>query len=97
MINNKDVSSIINLAIINKCIIPIVCEKSFDGFTITTPILPGCVAEGSNISEAVCDFINVMDALVESYRADGIPIPWKMSVTDNILSDEHILFINNQW
>ena len=105
MVNNHppgvdtDVSSIINLAIINKCIIPIICEKSFDGFIITTPILPGCIAEGDNISEAVCNFINTMDALIESYKAEGLPVPWKtmpLSVC-NLINDKHVMFIDNQW
>jgi len=59
-------------------IVPIVLEGSaVQGYTATTPALPGCIAEGDTIEEALSDFRTALVALLGAYRAENKDPPWR--------------------
>jgi predicted RNase H-like HicB family nuclease len=45
------------------------------GYTVTVPILPGCISEGDNKKEALANIKEAIELYVESLQADGEPIP----------------------
>ncbi len=59
-------------------ICPVLVEGSDEeGYTATTPILPGCIAEGDSIDEALLDFKIAHLELLKAYKEEGKPVPWK--------------------
>jgi antitoxin HicB len=51
-------------------------HEEVDGtWTALVPELPGCVAAGETVAEAVREVSNAIDAWIESARTDGAPIP----------------------
>ena len=45
------------------------------GFTITCPTLPGLITEGPTLDEAVSNVPDALEALLELYEEDGLPLP----------------------
>ncbi|TET40289.1 MAG: type II toxin-antitoxin system HicB family antitoxin [Dehalococcoidia bacterium] len=45
------------------------------GYTVTVPILPGCVSEGDTKEEALANVKEAIELYLESLQADGEPIP----------------------
>ncbi len=45
------------------------------GYTVTVPLLPGCVSEGNNKEEALANIKEAIEAYIESLEIDGLPIP----------------------
>lgn len=45
------------------------------GYTVTVPILPGCVSEGDTKEEALANIKEAIELYLESLQADGEPIP----------------------
>jgi predicted RNase H-like HicB family nuclease len=45
------------------------------GYTVTAPILPGCISEGDTRKEALTNIKEAIELYVESLQADGEPIP----------------------
>lgn len=45
------------------------------GFTVTVPLLPGCISEGDTREEALVNIKEAIELYLESLEADGEPIP----------------------
>ena len=57
------------------------CEVSLEtdetgGFTVFVPRLPGVVSEGDTEADALENIREALAAVLETYLADGRPIPW---------------------
>lgn len=64
--------------IVEKQVVPIVIEgDSADGFTATSPVIDGCIAEGDTVEEAFDDFKRGYAALIEEYKKAGLAVPLK--------------------
>lgn len=46
------------------------------GFSIVSATLPGAASQGDTLPEALGNFKEAMHAVIDSYQADGVPIPW---------------------
>lgn len=55
------------------------------GYTVTVPILPGCVSEGDTKEEALANIKEAIELYLESLRADGEPIPSEETVEEAIV------------
>ena len=45
------------------------------GYTVTVPLLPGCVSEGDTKEEALANIKEAIELHTESLQSDGEPIP----------------------
>ncbi len=45
------------------------------GFTVTVPLLPGCVTEGDTLEEALSNAREAIQCHLEGLAADGLPLP----------------------
>ena len=45
------------------------------GYTVTVPLLPGCISEGDARAEALANIKEAIELYIESLQADGEPIP----------------------
>ncbi len=45
------------------------------GFTVTVPLLPGCVIEGDTLEEALSNAREAIQCHLEGLAADGLPLP----------------------
>jgi predicted RNase H-like HicB family nuclease len=45
------------------------------GYTVTVPLLPGCISEGDTRDEALANIREAIELYIESLHADGEPIP----------------------
>ena len=45
------------------------------GYTVTVPVLPGCISEGDTKEEALANIKEAIELYIESLQADGEPIP----------------------
>ncbi len=45
------------------------------GYTVTVPLLPGCISEGDTKEEALRNIKESVELYIESLHADGEPIP----------------------
>lgn len=50
-------------------------EEAGGTWTALVPELPGCVAAGETVAEAVSEVGNAIDAWIASARTDGAPVP----------------------
>ena len=55
------------------------------GFTITVPLLPGCISEGDTREEALNNIKEAIELYIESLIADGEPIPDEESVEEAVV------------
>jgi antitoxin HicB len=55
------------------------------GYTVTVPILPGCVSEGDTRTEALDNIKEAIELYIESLQADGEPIPAEESVEEAVV------------
>ena len=46
-----------------------------DAFLVTVPELPGCMADGKTVSEAIENTKEIIHEWIEYAKEDGIPIP----------------------
>jgi len=44
------------------------------GYTVTVPLLPGCISEGDTKEEALANIKEAIELYLESLQADGEPI-----------------------
>ena len=51
-----------------------------DRVTAISPQLPGCIAEGDTVEDALEDFQRALAALKEAYNSEAMPVPWKHDV-----------------
>lgn len=50
-------------------------EQEVGGYTVTVPILPGCISEGDTFEEAKKNIADAIKLYVEDMAADGEKIP----------------------
>lgn len=55
------------------------------GYTVTVPVLPGCISEGDTKKEALANIKEAIELYVESLQEDGEPIPTEESVEEAIV------------
>lgn len=55
------------------------------GYTVTVPLLPGCISEGDTREEALGNIREAIEAYIESLRADGEPIPSEEAVEEAVV------------
>ena len=62
--------------------VPVLIEGSVaDGFTATTPVLKGCIAEGDTLDDAIEDFTRALKAVLETYKSRSMDVPWEKPST----------------
>ena len=45
------------------------------GYTVTAPLLPGCISEGDTKEEALANIREAIELYIESLQEDGEPVP----------------------
>ncbi len=55
----------------------IVLEPDTDqgGYTVTVPVLPGCITQGESVEECIERAHEAIAGYIESLEADGQPVP----------------------
>jgi len=55
------------------------------GYTVTVPLLPGCISEGDTKEEALANIKEAIELYIESLQADGEPIPTEEAVEEAVV------------
>lgn len=55
------------------------------GFTVTVPILPGCISEGDTRAEALVNIKEAIELYIESLQLDGEPIPSEENIEEAVV------------
>jgi len=55
------------------------------GYTVTVPVLPGCISEGDTRREALANIKEAIELYLESLQADGEPIPTEDGVEEAVV------------
>jgi len=55
------------------------------GYTVTVPLLPGCITEGDTKAEALTNIKEAIELYIESLQADGEPIPLEEAVEEAVV------------
>ena len=55
------------------------------GYTVTVPLLPGCISEGDTRAEALANIKEAIELYIESLQADGEPIPAEESIEEAVV------------
>ncbi len=55
------------------------------GYTVTVPLLPGCISEGDTREEALANIKEAIELYMESLEADGEPIPAEEAVEEAVI------------
>jgi len=55
------------------------------GYTVTVPLLPGCISEGDTKKEALANIKEAIELYIESLQKDGEPIPNEESVEEAVV------------
>ena len=55
------------------------------GYTVTVPLLPGCISEGDNKAEALANIKEAIELYIESLQADGESIPAEEAVEEAVV------------
>jgi predicted RNase H-like HicB family nuclease len=55
------------------------------GYTVTVPVLPGCISEGDTKKEALANIKEAIELYIESLQEDGEPIPTEESVEEAVV------------
>ena len=55
------------------------------GYTVTVPLLPGCISEGDTKEEALTNIKEAIELYIESLQADGEPIPAEEAVEEAVV------------
>ena len=50
-------------------------KESEGGFTVTVPVLPGCITYGENVDEALTMAKEAIELYIEELKERGEPIP----------------------
>lgn len=59
--------------------------NELDGYTVTVPLLPGCISEGDTREEALANIKEAIELYIESLQADGEPIPTEEAVEEALV------------
>jgi len=62
----------------------VVIEQAEGNFSAWVPDLPGCVATGATVEEAVSEIREAMLFHIEGLREDGLPVPPPSSRVANV-------------
>ncbi len=49
--------------------------NELSGYTVTAPLLPGCISEGDTKEEVLANIREAIDLYIESLQDDGEPVP----------------------
>ncbi|MBI4308580.1 MAG: type II toxin-antitoxin system HicB family antitoxin [Chloroflexi bacterium] len=55
------------------------------GYTVTVPLLPGCISEGDTKEEALANIKEAIELYMESLQADGEPIPAEEAIEEAVV------------
>ncbi len=55
------------------------------GYTVTAPLLPGCISEGDTRDEALANIREAIELYIESLQADGEPIPSEEAIEETVI------------
>ncbi|OGO32237.1 MAG: antitoxin HicB [Chloroflexi bacterium RBG_16_56_11] len=55
------------------------------GYTVTVPLLPGCISEGDTREEALTNIKEAIELYIESLEADGEPVPTEERVEEAVV------------
>jgi antitoxin HicB len=55
------------------------------GYTVTVPLLPGCISEGDTKEEALANIKEAIELYIESLEADGLPVPTEETVEEAVV------------
>jgi antitoxin HicB len=55
------------------------------GYTVTVPILPGCISEGDSKEEALANIKEAIELYIESLEADGLAVPTEETVEETVV------------
>ena len=55
------------------------------GYTVTVPLLPGCISEGDTREEALANIKEAIELYIESLQADGESIPAEEAVEEAVV------------
>ena len=55
------------------------------GYTVTVPLLPGCISEGDTKAEALANIKEAIELYIESLHADDEPIPTEEAVEEAVV------------
>ena len=55
------------------------------GYTVTAPLLPGCISEGDTREEALVNIKEAIELYIESLQADGEPVPTEEAVEEAVV------------
>ena len=55
------------------------------GYTVTVPLLPGCITEGDTKAEALANIKEAIELYIESLQADGQPVPAEETVEEAVV------------
>ncbi|MBM2831863.1 MAG: hypothetical protein HW414_915 [Dehalococcoidia bacterium] len=55
------------------------------GYTVSVPLLPGCISEGDTKEEALANVKEAIELYMESLEADGEPIPSEESIEEAVV------------
>ncbi len=55
------------------------------GYTVTVPLLPGCISEGDTREEALANIKEAIELYLESLQADGEPLPAEEAIEEAVI------------
>jgi len=55
------------------------------GYTVTVPLLPGCISEGDTRDEALANIKEAIELYIESLQADGEPVPTEEAIEETVV------------
>ncbi len=55
------------------------------GYTVTVPVLPGCISEGDTKEDALANIREAIELYIESLEADGEPVPSEEAVEEAVV------------
>jgi predicted RNase H-like HicB family nuclease len=55
------------------------------GYTVTVPLLPGCISEGDTREEALANIREAIELYIESLQANGESIPTEEAVEEAVV------------
>ena len=55
------------------------------GYTVTVPLLPGCITEGDTKEEALTNIKEAIELYIESLQADGESVPREEAVEEAVV------------
>ena len=55
------------------------------GYTVTVPLLPGCISEGDTREEAMSNITEAIELYIASLRMDGEPIPTEEDIEEVVI------------